>query len=902
MAPDDTTGWQTPPPRLLGSGPMPALREDVRVLGEILGDVLRQQEGDALFDLVERVRTLAKGARAGQPQDAERLRGLLGGMDVARALPLARAFTHFLSLTNIAEQHNRVRVRRKQEAIDPARPETLFRKLLAAGVAPDALHAAASSLQIELVLTAHPTQAVRRTLLQKHRRIAGALAQRDRTDLLPGERADVSEQLRREVSAIWLTDELRRQRPTPLDEVRAGLVLFEQVLWDALATYLRDLDRALRATTGQPLPITAAPIRFGSWMGGDRDGNPNVTAAVTEEVFLLHRWMGSELYRREIERLVDELSMVRCNDELRARVGDAHEPYRALLKPLLERLWATRADCEAKLDALHGEAREDGAGRRPGGGAAPLERAEDLWDPLALCHRSLHEVGAGLVADSRLLDVLRRLAALGLTLARVDVRQESGVHARALDVITRAVGLGSYASWSEEERFAFLVRELGSKRPLLPRKPLGDPETQELLDTLAVCARQGRETLGAYVISMATAPSDVLAVHLLQREVGGESVMRVVPLFETLGDLRAAGSVLERLLAEPCYRALIAGRQEVMIGYSDSTKDAGRLAAAWALFTAQEGLVELCRSNGIELTLFHGRGGTIGRGGGPIYLSVVSQPPGSVEGRLRVTVQGEMIEATFGLAGIAIESLGLYANATLEATLRPPAGPRPGWRAIMDRLADDASAAYHETVRDERFVRYFSAATPEGELSRLNIGSRPARRRSGGDLKSLRAIPWSFAWAQTRLHLPAWLGTGEALARAYDTGLEPAIREMASDWPFFRALLDLFEMVLEKADVEIAAYYDEVLVPAELRPIGARLRESLRRATETVLRAKAEKTLLETDPFLRRSIELRNPYVDPLNLLQAEFLRRLREGEDPRLADALLVTINGIAAGMRNTG
>jgi phosphoenolpyruvate carboxylase len=863
------------------------LRDDVRLLGDLLGEILRGQEGNALFDLVEKVRALAKRARSGNADDAEALRALLASLDSAEARPLARAFAHFLALANIAEQHHRVRLRRERRRSPGALgavSEALARSL-AAGVSADRLYQTVTGMEVELVLTAHPTQAMRRTLLQKHRRVAAALASRDRADLLPDEREELGQDLRREISAIWQTDELRRRRPTPVDEARAALVLFDQVLWDALPVYLRSLDRALLDATGKPLPLDAAPIRFGSWTGGDRDGNPNVTAAVTAEVLQLARRRAADLYRREIDRLHDELSMTRASDELRARVGQAGEPYRALLKEVLARLEATAS---------------------PGiGEALPYTDPRELWGPLALCYRSLHATGARSVADGRLLDVLRRLAAFGLTLFRLDIRQEARVHARAMDAITRALGLGSYLEWPEEQRISFLTHELESPRRLMPRRVPEDPVLAELLATLSVCARQSDGALGAYVISMAGAPSDVLLVHLLQREVDLPRPLRVVPLFETLADLERASAVIGRLLQIPWYRNHIAGHQEVMIGYSDSTKDAGRLAAAWALFRAQEEVVRVCHDSNVKVTLFHGRGGTIGRGGGPIYLAILSQPPGSVDGRLRVTVQGETIEASFGLPDIAVESFELYANATLEATLHPPPAPTDAQRALMDRLAALAAGAYRRVVAgDPAFLRYFRVATPEQELGRLNIGSRPARRTAGPgpDLGSLRAIPWIFAWTQTRLHLPAWLGAGEALTTLFEEGSAKQLQQMARDWPFFRSLLDLFEMVLAKADADIAAYYDRVLVPDELRPLGQDLRASCRRTITAVLQAKGESMLLAGQADLRRSIELRNPYVDPLNLLQAELLRRTRASEDVQLADALLVTVNGIAAGMRNTG
>ncbi|MET0390799.1 MAG: phosphoenolpyruvate carboxylase [Polyangiales bacterium] len=890
-----------------------ALENDVRSLALLLEQILREQAGEELAALLQQVIACATRARSGSSEEAGALRKLLGALDSEQALPLARAFSHYLALANMAEQHHRIR-RLRSRRVHGQKPSAVVEALTRArerGTSPEALHAAVCALHVELVMTAHPTQTMRRTLLQKHRRIALALARGDRPDLLPEERDETNEALRREILALWQTDELRRKRLTPLDEARAGLVLFDQILWEALPVFLRELDRGLREVTGKGLPLAAAPVRFGSWVGGDRDGNPNVTAAVTERVCLLSRWEAAELYFQEAERLHDELSMTRGSDELMARAPESHEPYRTVLKDVLARLHATQRHCERRLAQLPGSepheftiVRGSEHERRGIPSAAPYERASELWEPLHLLDRSLRAMGAASVADGRLCDLLRRLAAFGLSLTRLDIRQESSVHARALDALTQALDLGSYLAWDEPTRMEFLVRELQSRRPLLPRELPDDPLLAEVLETFRTCARQPSESLGAYVISMAGAASDVLAVHLLQRECGVTPALRVVPLFETLDDLTGAGEVIGQLLANDWYRAQCAGEQEVMIGYSDSTKDAGRVASAWALFRAQEEVLAKCRQADVKLTLFHGRGGTIGRGGGPIYLSILSQPPGSVDGRLRVTIQGETLETLFGLSDLAVESLELYTNATLDATLHPPAGPSPEQRELMQRMARLAAAAYRRVVRgDGEFLRYFQAATPINELGRLNIGSRPAKRNKGTiALENLRAIPWIFAWTQTRLHLPAWLGTGEALTTLFEEGAEHAVRELATEWPFFRSLLDLLEMVLAKADPDIAAYYDRVLVPDDLRALGQDLRASCRTTIDSILRAKQQAHLLDGDPELRRALELRNPYVDPLNVLQAELLQRVRATDDPRLWDALLVTVNGIAAGMRNTG
>jgi phosphoenolpyruvate carboxylase len=874
-----------------------ALRDDVRLLGEVLGETLRRQESHALYETVERVRALSKSARAGNQDDFGALTGILERMPIDEALPVARAFSHFLTLANIAEQYHRIRRRRVYERDPQALPqvgscEETFGRLLKAGVSPEALHDAVACLRIELVFTAHPTEVTRRTLMQKHRRVAELLALRDRPDLTAPERRELLDDLRIEVAAAWETSEIRRERPSPIDEARSGLVVFEQTLWDVIPRYLRVLESALVTHTGRALPLDAAPIRFGSWIGGDRDGNPAVTAHVTEHVCLLMRWQAASLYLREFDALRFELSMTDASDEVRERVGDAHEPYRTLLRDVRDRLGATLRHVEAQL--------ED----KPTDGAPIIETDEELAEPLRLCHRSLTAMGDGLMADGRLRDLLRRVAAFGTTLVRLDIRQHATRHTDTLTTITRELGLGAYESWSESERQAFLVRELSGRRPLIPSDLKASADVREVLATFETTTRLPPHALGAYIISMATRPSDVLAVELLQKEAGATRPLRVVPLFETIEDLRNAGSVLRDLLSVPWYREHCRGRQEVMIGYSDSAKDGGRLAANWELYTAQEDLVAACREHGVELTLFHGRGGSVGRGGGPTYLAIQSQPPGSVTGRLRVTEQGEMIQAKFGLPGLALRTLEIYTSATLDASLTPPPAAPPEWRTRMHELAEASRRVYRDCVyEDGRFVPYFRAATPEVELEDMTIASRPARRSANGGVETLRAIPWVFAWTQTRLLLPSWLGVGEALSEAIDRGEIDHLRRMYREWPFFRSTLDLIEMVLAKTDSRIAAHYDQVLASPDLQKLGAELRDRLCKTTGSVLSVTGRERLLADNPVLRRSIDVRNPYVDPINLVQVELLRRLRRtSDDDRLRHAFLITVNGIAAGMRNTG
>lgn len=878
------------------------LYDDVRLLGELLGRTLREQGGDRLFDAVERVRGLAKDARRGATEFAN-LERTLRALSVPDALAVARGFAHFLGLANIAEQHHRIRRRRDYQADASSAPQRGsladgFARLRAAGISPEALHAAVAGLRIELVLTAHPTEVVRRTLRRKQRRIAELLALDDRPDLTAAERDDLRRDLAAEIAATWMTDEVRRDPPTPFDEVKWGLVAFEQTLWDAVPRHLAALDRALVAATGQGLPLDCAPIRFGSWIGGDRDGNPNVTPQVTARAVMLARWMAADLYRQEIEALRGELSMRHGNAELRARVGDVAEPYRVVLKGVVARLRAMRDRMQRMIDADAPYAADD----------ADFADAEALAEPLRLCYRSLMETGGATVAQGRLLDLLRRIPSFGLSLVRLDLRQEADRHTDAIDAITRRAGLGSYQAWDEPARQAFLLGELRGDAPVA-RAALASPEpfddaVCDVIGALRVAATLPRESLGAYVISMAARPSDVLAVELLQRAAGIRDPLRVVPLFETANYLRGSDACLGALLDIPWYAARTNGHVEVMVGYSDSAKDAGRLAANWELFTAQERLLATCRTHGVQLTLFHGRGGSVGRGGGPTHLAIQSQPPGSVEGTIRVTEQGEMVDAQFGLPEIADRTLEVYSTATLEATLTPHEGVKAAWRSRMQRMADTSRTTYRKLVYETpAFLEYFRLATPELELGRMRIGSRPARRRSGGGVASLRAIPWVFAWTQTRLMLPAWFGIGEAIAEAVTDGGLDELRAMYRDWPFFRSTMDLIEMVLAKASPEIAAYYDSQLVPTALRALGVELRANLQRTIHATQQVMGHTTLLEGNPVLRRSIDVRNPYVDPINLVQVEVLSRLRaDGDDPALLDAFLVTVNGVAAGMRNTG
>ncbi len=871
-----------------------ALKSNVGLLGTKLGDTIRSQLGDAVLERVEQIRLLSKAARQGEELQADKLKQVLHSLSDDELLPVARAFAQFLNLANLAEQHHTIS-RIGHASIEKPEPlQELFSLLENKKLDNAKVDQAVASLSIELVLTAHPTEVSRRTLIHKLTEIAACLAELEH-ELSPAQQQAVELRLSELIAQAWHTNEIREQRPTPVDEAKSGFAVIESSLWRAIPDFLRELDAKLLSATGKGLALDAAPVKFSSWMGGDRDGNPFVTSKVTRQVLLLSRWKAADLFAQDLDLLSSELSMFQASPALRDIAGDSSEPYRQVLNTLRSGLLRTR-------DWLTEALKHD-----------RLQRPQDLiWhnaqllEPLLLCYQSLLDCGMAVIANGKLLDTLRRAYAFGLTLLKLDIRQDAGRHAQVFSELTQHLGLGDYAAWDESARQAFLLAELANRRPLFPKNWQPSADVQEVLDTCDIVARHGNEALSTYVISMAGKPSDVLAVQLLLKEAGISFPMPVAPLFETLSDLQNAPDCMRRLLSIDWYRGYINGKHEVMIGYSDSAKDAGVFAAAWAQYSAQEALVAICQQAKVQLTLFHGRGGTIGRGGGPAHAAILSQPPGSLAGGLRVTEQGEMIRFKFGLPKLAERSLALYASAVLEGMLLPPPVPKQSWRSLMQQLADDSCEAYRAIVRHNKdFVPYFRAATPEQELGQLPLGSRPAKRNPSGGVESLRAIPWIFAWSQNRLMLPAWLGAGSALAKAAKADNAKLLEEMQQQWPFFATRMSMLEMVFLKADSDIAAYYDKVLVPDELKHLGESLRNQLAADRDLLLELIHSDTLMAKESWIRESIMLRNTYVDPLHILQAELLHRVRhqpERVNPMISRALMVTIAGIAAGMRNSG
>lgn len=917
----------------------PILRDKVRLLGELLGETIANDAGQPMFNLIEDIRLQAKTARQEQMQGktteqsqagsaTEILINKLTSLSDQELVPVVRGFNQFLNLSNIAEQQHSVSWRRGdwlQDSVDVL--DDVIERLAAKKIQGPKLSQQIAALNIELVLTAHPTEVTRRTLIRKYDQISSLLQKLD--DLRQGDPAEslYRDQLACLITEIWRSDEIRNERPSAVDEAKWGFAVIENSLWQAIPNLLRDVDKKLAEQNAPALPLDAAPINFASWMGGDRDGNPNVVAKTTAEVLYLARWMAADLYLRDIEELGARLSMTQASDELLAFVSGTvarntiNEPYRVcmhILRKGLEktRKWAgLKAKQQRNSDMQHDYIDDEGV----------LLHSDEILQPLILCYRSLSETGMQDIAKQELLDTIRRVSCFGISLLGLDVRQESDRHQQVMSEIATYYNIeknnnGDYASWSEAEKQQWLLSELENNRPLLPHisehqwQP--SAEVQEVLNTVAVIASPAGKGVANYVISMAGEPSDILTVALLLKEKGVSHKVNIVPLFETLDDLQQSAARMDQIYALPWYKEYCQGEQQVMIGYSDSAKDAGNLAAAWAQYQAQQQLVDVAAKHDIKLTLFHGRGGTVGRGGGPAGEAILAQPPGSVSGGIRVTEQGEMIRFKFGLPDLAQRSLNIYLAATLEATLLPPAKPKDQWLKLIDEISQVGVASYRKLVRDTPdFVPYFRSATPEQELGKLALGSRPARRKASGGIESLRAIPWIFAWTQMRLMVPAWLGADDALQQAKQNHMSE-VQEMYQGWPFFRTYLDMLEMVLSKTEPEIARYYEDRLVVDELKPLGADIRQRLSEVKQHLLDIKQQDHLLEHDPMFSHSMSVRNPYTDPLHYLQAELLQRNRKleqdsecaldgdcrKESEQVELALKITMAGIAAGMRNTG
>ena len=888
------------------------LSSTIHLLGEILGSVIKKQENTAIFDKIEKIRTLSKNSRGSNEglnkQSFKKLKNQISNLTSTETLIIAKSFSRFLDFSNIAESlysihniHDHV-IRKTQETNEIViLEEALLDVQKNPNVSKNKFFNVAKNISIDLVLTAHPTEVKRRTLIQKYANVNNILDELNNIQILKKqnikrEKGILEKKLKEEITSVWKTDEIKRSRPTAVEEAKWGLAVIEDSLWNSIPKICSRFDNAVNKFTNKNLPINYSPIKVSSWMGGDRDGNPNVTSKTTMEVVLLSRWEAASLYEKEFTKLIQSLSLFDCSKKIKKQVGKTWEPYRVFLRPIRNKLQQTQREIE---DAL--------LEKRAPKKQLLVNSINEILDPLNEVYNSLCSVKCDIIANGLVLDIIRLSHTFGLNLAKLDIRQESSRHTSLLNTICKKLALKEYTKLSEQEKIKFLTREYKSKRPLIPNKIKFNNTDKETWETFKMIANTSNEFLGAYVISMTSKVSDILAVLLLQKEAGVKNPLRIVPLFETLSDLQNSSKIVDNLFKNRWYTNIFSNEQEIMIGYSDSSKDAGKFAASWAQYCAQEKLCSVANKHKIKLNFFHGRGGSVGRGGGPVYAALLSQPPGTVMGMTRVTEQGEVIQQKYGSESMAEYSLGTYIGAVLEATLSPPSKPSKEWRTLIDSMSMISSKAYrHYLLEDEDFLKYFDKVTPKNIIGKLYIGSRPSKRNASKDIKSLRAIPWVFAWTQIRMLLPAWLGTYEALNFASKGKNKKILDEMIKNWPFFYEMMDMLDMVLIKTDQRVIRYYEECLATPELKKIGNELRAKLTELIEINKKIIPNNIINQRKAF-RKSIKLRNTYAEILNLLQADIMKRLNKKNintksKKILMDAMIVTISGISASMKNTG
>jgi len=926
-----------------------ALRGDVRDLGALLGTVLREQGGQEVFDAVERIRHLSIELRGARSSTIEPLLAATRELPFELLGAVTRAFATYFHIINTVEQQHRIRslrARRRERSDQP------LAESIAAAVAAipldtptEDIRAFVAALRVTPVFTAHPTESRRRTVLDHLARLAELVDRRGDPRLAPDERGDVDRETLETITLIWQTDEVRPRRPTVLDEVDSILASVGGSLFDVVPRLHDDLDAALASRlteagvrdTGEDGGATF--MRFGSWVGGDRDGNPNVTADVTRATIGRHTQLALRRYIGDVGRLARELSVASSrsapSDELLASLdADAsqlaevaaglgpryeREPYRRKLAFVSERLGRTLStpwDAAGRADRLVGG----------------YQAASDFLADLLLLDESLRAAAGARIADGGLRDLILRVRTFGFHFAALEIRQHSGRHEETVAELLASAGVeASYATLDEAARQVLLESILADARPLPLSLALLSPAARETVETLqlvrTIQERFGRDACATYIISMAAEPSDMLEVLVLAQQVGlypaGRGAaglgIRVVPLFETVQELGRAAEIMARTWALDTYHRNLDAwdrTQEIMLGYSDSNKDGGFVASNWWLYTAQRELAASAAHHDVNLLLFQGRGGAVGRGGGPMHRAILAQPLGALGGRFKVTEQGEIVFARYGQPGITRRHLGQVVGAVIRASLDPEARagqqpPDPSWSDVMTRLAEDGKRAYRELVYETpEFLTFFREATPVDVLARLNLASRPVSRGGSGSVEELRAIPWVFAWTQNRCNLTGWYGLGTALEASAANDLE-RLRQMYARWPFFRSLLDNAQISLGTATLEVTRLYAPLVQDDGIRErIMGRIEAEYDRACQLILDVTGQASILERAPVLRRSIALRNPYVDPLHCTQVELLARWRvteangsdDAEADRLLGTLLRTINGIAAGVQSTG
>lgn len=908
------------------------LRADIRLLGRILGDTVRDQEGADVFDLVERIRQTSIRFHRDDDEPARReLEAILDGMSTSDTVRIVRAFSYFSHLANIAEDQNHIRQTRENDIADAApRVGTLARSLARAsdaGIGPDELLEFFSKALVSPVLTAHPTEVRRKSTIDREMEIASVLGARERIAMTPAEMDASDVQLRRAVVTLWQTNLLRRTKLTVLDEVANGLSFYDY-------TFLREVPRlhcALEDKLHGSNPATARDkhielasfFRMGSWIGGDRDGNPFVTAEVMRSTLRMQCSRVLNFYLDELHDLGAELSLsvhlADVSPELRALAQQSPdtsphrsgEPYRLAVSGIYARLASTALKLDVELN------------RKPVGDALAYENASELKRDLDILDLSLIANNSDVIARGRLRLLRRAVDCFGFHLASLDIRQNSAVHERTIAELMEAVMPGTgYRELPESKRIDLLLRELATARPLASSFVAYSEETKSELAIFRAAAEAhamfGNTVISQCIISMSEGVSDLLEVAVLLKEAGlvsprGKSSLNIVPLFETIDDLRNCAQIMDQLLSLPVYRNFVHSRggvQEVMLGYSDSNKDGGFVTSGWELYKAEIGLIQIFKKHDVRLRLFHGRGGSVGRGGGPSYSAILAQPGGAVNGQIRITEQGEIISSKYSNAEVGRNNLEILAAATLEASLLQPkhSAPREEYIETMEELSNLAYAAYRKLVYEtDGFEDYFWASTVISEISTLNIGSRPASRTKTRKIEDLRAIPWVFSWAQCRLMLPGWYGFATAveqwIAQHPDKGVA-FLQELYREWPFFQTLLSNMDMVLSKSSIAIASRYAGLVPDAVLREkIFSRIRAEWNGSISTLLKIMNHERLLQDNPLLERSIRNRFPYLDPLNHVQVELLKAHRaKSEDEQVLRGIQLTINGISAGLRNSG
>ena len=861
--------------------PTKLLREDIRLLGTFLGRVIRDQEGLTFYKIVERLRLLSKNTLLDKNKSKVFLKvskevKKLKPKDIFR---VTRSFSHILNLMNLAESLDASRKlneyenpyfkNKNQNIFIEDIIKNLFKNR---NISNNKIYKQATKLDIGIVLTAHPTEVKRRTLIQKYANLIELMEQRHLYKKYPSKILEIDRKIYTEITVIWKTDELKRSKPSPLDEAKWGLAVIEDSLWDTIPKVYKRLNDIFRKNLGKDLPRGYNPIQFGSWMGGDRDGNPNVTADVTKKVILFSRWQAAKLYEKELTKLIQDLSMKECSLKIKKIAGNSFEPYRVYLRPIRDKIRLTYQLIEKHLNNNKSLNKKK-----------LLTDKNEILKPLREVRESLNLNRGQHIANADLLDLIRRVRCFGINLARLDIRQESSRHQKLIsDVLNKKYKI-NFSSLSESKKINLLNSLIKQKKYFINNLKIKHKDNKEVWNTFKQISKEPDQCMGAYVISMTSKASDILSVYFLQKQAETKNLLRVVPLFETLDDLKNAKSVMENIFKLSWYRRLINHKQEVMIGYSDSSKDAGKLSASWHQYKLQEELRNLAKKYKIDLVFFHGRGGSAGRGGGPIQATLKSQPANTVNGKIRITDQGEVIQQKYGYKPLAEYNLCSYIGAVMDASLNPPPKSKKNWRVLIEKMSEIATSSYRKNLnQSEDFIRYFKTVTPHKSLGKLAIGSRPAKRKNLDNIQSLRAIPWVFAWTQIRLMLPAWLGTTEALRYGSIKKFSKTLTDMEKNWPYFVSTMDILDMVITKVDPEISIIYENNLADSALKRIGKKLRFQFDALVKLHNKITPKEVFKERKEF-RKALFIRNNYTETLNILQATIMNKINNNKYKKL-------------------